>query len=192
MKFNGSEGRIMKRIKIMKLFFVFFVQQVVMVKPFQVIGWAHSIILMVMLLIISLTCTSLPFGGRTAAVGVAQASTFRHVVCSSSNAMIAGPDGNDATEFTNWSNPLYEAKDLNKLWNERDGLLTIGSNGVSQSHINSLSDLVSQHDIVRVKLATDKIDPFKVSDVFLSAEALTGRIDLLEVRRRGFMVRRSK
>ena len=101
-----------------------------------------------------------------------------------------GPD--NASDFTKWSNPLYDSKDLNKLWNERDGLLTIGSSGVSKSHINSLFDLVTQHDVVRVKIATDKIDPFKVSQEFLTSSALVGRIDLLEVRRKGFMVRRSK
>lgn len=162
-------------------------------QPQKVICCAYGILV---LLSISLLCTSIICRGRIAIkiVGQQYAPLVRHVFSrKDNNAMrMVGPGGKDDSEFTNWSNPSYEAKDLNKLWNERDGLLTIGSSGVSQSHINSLFDLVSQHDIVRVKLASDKIDPFKVSDEFLTAAALAGRIDLLEVRRRGFMVRRKK
>lgn len=166
-----------------------------MMQPQKVICCAYSIL--IVLLSISLLCTSIIFRGgiATRVVGHQYAPLVRHVFSSNNdnNAMgMVGPGGKDDSEFTNWSNPSYESKDLNKLWNERDGLLTIGSSGVSQSHINSLFDLVSQHDIVRVKLASDKIDPFKVSDTFLTSAALAGRIDLLEVRRRGFMVRRRK
>ena len=162
-------------------------------QPQKVICCAYGILV---LLSISLLCNSIIFRGRiaTKVVGEQYAPLVRYVFSrKDNNAMrMVGPGGKDDSEFTNWSNPSYESKDLNKLWNERDGLLTIGSSGVSQSHINSLFDLVSQHDIVRVKLASDKIDPFKVSDEFLTATALAGRIDLLEVRRRGFMVRRKK
>lgn len=166
-----------------------------MKQPQKVICCAYSILV---LLSISLLCTSTVFRGRSVCssrvVGHQYAPLVRHVFSSNDNNLMGmvGPVEKDDSEFTNWSNPSYLAKDLNKLWNERDGLLTIGSSGVSQSHINSLFDLVSQHDIVRVKLASDKIDPFKVSDAFLTAASLAGRIDLLEVRRRGFMVRRRK
>ena len=165
-----------------------------MIQPQKVICCAYSILVLLSISLLNL-CTSTIFRGRisTRVVGQQHAPLVRHVFSSNNNLMgMVGPGGKDDSEFTNWSNPSYEAKDLNKLWNERDGLLTIGSSGVSQSHINSLFDLVSQHDIVRVKLASDKIDPFKVSDAFLTAATLVGRIDLLEVRRRGFMVRRRK
>lgn len=156
---------------------------------------AYSILVLLSISLLNL-CTSTIFRGRISnrVVGQQYAPLVRHVFSSNDNNLMGmvGPGGKDDSEFTNWSNPSYEAKDLNKLWNERDGLLTIGSSGVSQSHINSLFDLVSQHDIVRVKLASDKIDPFKVSDAFLTAATLAGRLDLLEVRRRGFMVRRRK
>ena len=65
------------------------------------------------------------------------------------------PTNND---FEKWMNPEYTEGELNALWNKHESLLTVGSKGLSDGQISSLAQLLSQHDIVRVKLANDKMD----------------------------------
>ena len=95
------------------------------------------------------------------------------------------------TSSSKWSNPDFDASQLNSWWVELGkALLTIGSAGVQQSHINSLSDLLSSHERVRVKLASDKINARSAAEEFLKSSTLIDKIVLLEVRKQGFMVGR--
>lgn len=95
--------------------------------------------------------------------------------------------------FQRWSNPLYDERELNKDYISLGrSLMTIGSSGVSATHINSLVNLLSQHEKVRIKLASDKLDPHSISKLFISDEILGSRAELLEVRKRGIMFGRKK
>lgn len=95
-------------------------------------------------------------------------------------------------DFKRWSNPLYEEVKINKLWNEREPLLTIGTVGVTKNHINSLYNLIQQHEVVRVKLSHDKLDAHKISQEFITSEQLQNQIELIDIRKRGIMVKRNK
>lgn len=97
-------------------------------------------------------------------------------------------ESSDGKDIERWTNPAYEDSEINEWWKKRDPLLTIGSGGVNPSHINSLEQLVDQHNYVRVKLATDKINPHDIARKFVESEKLNGKIELLEVRKKGFMV----
>lgn len=65
-----------------------------------------------------------------------------------------------------------------------------GSKGVQTSHINSLRELLSQHKIVRVKLASDKLDAVMISKNFTSDQNLGPRSELLEVKTKGILFQR--
>ncbi len=95
--------------------------------------------------------------------------------------------------FQRWSNPLYDERELNKDYISLGrSLMTIGSSGVSATHINSIVNLLSQHEKVRIKLASDKLDPHVISKLFISDEILGSKAELLEVRKRGIMFGRKK
>mmetsp|Transcript_27701 Transcript_27701/g.46534 ORF Transcript_27701/g.46534 Transcript_27701/m.46534 type:complete len:142 (-) Transcript_27701:2027-2452(-) len=94
--------------------------------------------------------------------------------------------------FERWQNPNIPASRLEELWRGRDSLLTIGSAGVSKTHINSLSNLIDQHETVRIKLASNKMDAMGISKQFMDDEALCSKVELLEVRKKEFMVGRKK
>lgn len=67
-----------------------------------------------------------------------------------------------------------------------------GSKGVAPSQINSLRELLSQHDAVRVKLASDKLDAISISNSFSEDAEISSISELLEVRRRGILFQRKK
>jgi RNA-binding protein YhbY len=92
-----------------------------------------------------------------------------------------------------WLNPNYSQEQLNIWFCSLDkSLLTIGNKGVTSTHASSLYDLLSSHERVRVKIASDRLDIKKISDDLLDSECLLDKVELLEVRRREFMVGRKK
>eukprot|EP01039_Chlorochromonas_danica_P006970 gene6970-7711_t len=88
--------------------------------------------------------------------------------------------------FQRWTNSRYSEEDLEKMWRDHDFLLTIGSNGVSPSHGSSLKDLISHHSVVKVKLASDRLNPLDISKQLLAVSNLQDVVEILEIRRRGF------
>eukprot|EP01036_Dinobryon_divergens_P026483 gene26483-35142_t len=98
--------------------------------------------------------------------------------------------GGDQSKYSLWTNPRYSSSQLQDLWRKNDPLLTVGSKGVQTSHINSLRELLSQHRIVRVKLASDKLDALMISKNFTSDQSLGARSELLEVKTKGILFQR--
>lgn len=99
-------------------------------------------------------------------------------------------DGKTSNGLDTWMNEKYPANQLEKWWGSIDPLLTVGMKGVQPSHVNSLAELLKQHDRVRVKLASDKLNAIEISKSFVDSESLSGTAELLFVRRKGFMVGR--
>jgi RNA-binding protein YhbY len=96
----------------------------------------------------------------------------------------------ESDKFENWSNGAYSRQQIDSWWLQIESLLTVGSKGVTKSQINSVIDLLSQHELVRIKLASDKIDPKIISKKFTEDEQLSAVGELIEVRKKGFMFRR--
>lgn len=95
--------------------------------------------------------------------------------------------------FERWSNPKYDPLILNKQFvSVEKSLLTIGSKGVAPSQINSLVELLKQHERVIVKLASDKIDPMMTSKQFTDNEEISKSAELLQVRKRGILFGRKQ
>lgn len=89
--------------------------------------------------------------------------------------------------FERWTNPDYPAAEVDQWFKKEDSLMCIGKGGVTASHINSLSNLIDQHQRVKVKLASDKLDPSSISGRFLADEQLASKAVLIELRRRGML-----
>lgn len=89
-----------------------------------------------------------------------------------------------------YTNPDVSRDVLKKLWLENDRLITVGSNGVTPSLQNSLNDFSNHHNIVKVKIASDIYPAMEITNKFMSEERISQKVDLLEVRTTGFMVRR--
>jgi RNA-binding protein YhbY len=90
-------------------------------------------------------------------------------------------------QFTPWTNPSYSSDDINNLWKENEPLLSIGKGGVTDSHANSLKDLIMHHLVVKVKLSTDKLDPYQISKALMSKKDLEDIVVLVEIRKRGLL-----
>lgn len=58
---------------------------------------------------------------------------------------------------------------------------------MTESQINSLRELISQHEVVRIKLTSDKMNAMEISKVFSDDEKVSQTCELLEVRIKGFM-----
>jgi hypothetical protein len=96
-------------------------------------------------------------------------------------------------EFERWTNPSYSRSDLDKWWvEEGDAMLTVGSRGFQPSHLNSLRELVTSRDRVRIKFASDRIDRAQLSEAILKDEALSKVSEILDIRKRGLMIGRVK
>ena len=94
-------------------------------------------------------------------------------------------------EIERWSNPKYPESELNRWWVDLGKpLLTIGSSGIQQSHVNSLCDLLSHHERVRIKLASDKLSSVLIAAELFKFDSLVNKAELLECRHRGFMIGR--
>jgi RNA-binding protein YhbY len=90
--------------------------------------------------------------------------------------------------FEKWSNPKYDESQIDSWYIEIDkALLTVGAKGVTPSGINSLTELLKQHERVKVKIASDKLDPMKLSEEFSTSSSLKDSAELLQVRKRGFL-----
>jgi hypothetical protein len=100
--------------------------------------------------------------------------------------------------FTSWYNPTYSVLDIDNWWRKRDPLLSIGAAGVTISHRNSLRNMLNHHNAVRVKLATDRLDPFIVAHQLVTKgdetqnPDFTDNIEVLEVRQRCIMFGKTK
>lgn len=93
--------------------------------------------------------------------------------------------------FERWLNPDYTPDELKGWYNSIDkSLLTVGSKGIAPSHINSLAELLNSHERVRVKIASDKMNIIEISKVFIEDPLLQGKAELLEIRKREFMIGR--
>ena len=87
-----------------------------------------------------------------------------------------------------WTNPKYSVEDVDSWWNSIDkSLLTVGTKGVQSTHINSLKELLEQHERVMVKLASDKLDAMTMSKQFAESEELLGKPEVLQIRSRGLL-----
>lgn len=89
-----------------------------------------------------------------------------------------------------YTNPDVSRDVLKKLWLENDRLITVGSNGVTPSLLNSLDDFSNHHNVVKVKIASDIYPAMEITNKFMNDERIAQKVDLLEVRTTGFMVRR--
>ena len=91
--------------------------------------------------------------------------------------------------FQEWYSPLFPKSKIDTWWVQvGDSLLTVGAKGVQQSHINSASELLTQHNILRVKLASDRCDPYKISKQFIDSEILSKKAEILQIKKREFMI----
>jgi len=87
-----------------------------------------------------------------------------------------------------YRNPSFAETDLEKWWtNVPKSLLTVGSKGVQESHLNSLVNLLGEHDHVRVKVASDQLDVLAIAHEFANNEAVSACGELLECRSKEFM-----
>ena len=94
-----------------------------------------------------------------------------------------------ATHGLMWKHPSYSTDQLREWYRKADkSLLSIGQQGVTDKHVNSLAQLLKAHQRVRVKIATDRIDLSQVVDALLGHPQLDSQAELLEIRNREFMV----
>eukprot|EP01041_Mallomonas_annulata_P002462 gene2462-4781_t len=107
--------------------------------------------------------------------------TSNHLQVSRKNILRLQLEDPNKSSFQDWSSPLFPKVQLDTWWEQiGDSLLTVGSKGVQQSHINSASELLSQHNCIRIKLASDKLDPFAISKAFVENELLLEKAELLQ------------
>ena len=98
----------------------------------------------------------------------------------------------DIVQSDLWTNEQYSNEDLHKWWNNVDkSLISIGSNGVQPSHLNSMIELLKSHERVRVKLSSDKLNSVNIAKEFINNDILSSKVELLMCRVRGFMVGRT-
>lgn len=112
-----------------------------------------------------------------------------------SNSLIAQSEIDETAEprFERWLNEEYSKAYIENLWKKHESLITIGAKGFKDSHINSISELLTQHEVVRVKLANTKyMDPMDVSKSIAESDKLKDKAELLEVRKREFMFGRAQ
>ena len=93
---------------------------------------------------------------------------------------------------TKWSNPSYSSDQLKQWWDSIDrALISVGTKGVQQSHVNSLLETLKSHERVKVKLASDRMNSVDTASVFMNHNILKNNAELLECRRREIMVGRT-
>jgi RNA-binding protein YhbY len=90
-----------------------------------------------------------------------------------------------------WSNSKYSVEDLSSAWKGTPkSLLSIGSVGVKESHVNSLLELLMSFEVVRVKISTDKLDSKAIADEFMKNEIVSSRAELLQCKKREMLLKR--
>ena len=93
---------------------------------------------------------------------------------------------------TKWSNPNYSAEQLKQWWDGINrALISVGGKGVQQSHVNSLRESLRSHERVKVKLASDRMNSIDTAADFINNDLLKNNAELLECRKREFMVGRT-
>ena len=108
-----------------------------------------------------------------------------------------GPTGGD------WFNERLSVQDIQKMWKSSGApmkafgekgqgraLMTVGAKGVGPNTINSLVELLKQHETVRVKVSSNIIDTMQLSSDMCSCEKLKDSVEVLAVKQREFMVAR--
>jgi RNA-binding protein YhbY len=119
---------------------------------------------------------------------------YVHINCyyKSTKLNISPDSKKDIVQSDLWTNEQYSNEDLHKWWNNVDkSLISIGSNGVQPSHLNSMIELLKSHERVRVKLSSDKLNSVKIAKEFINNDILSSKVELLMCRVRGFMVGRT-
>jgi tRNA-binding EMAP/Myf-like protein len=94
--------------------------------------------------------------------------------------------------FERYRNPAYPPDQLEQLWKDRDSMMTIGGAGVSQKHKSNLNNLLNQHPVVRIKLASDRRNAHDVGRELMADETISLKADLLEVRSLALMFGRKQ
>ena len=102
-----------------------------------------------------------------------------------------------------WFNDRLSVDDIQTMWKssgapmkafgklgQGKALMTVGSKGIGPNTINSLTELLKQHETVRVKVSSNTIDTTKLSSDIMSSDKMKGLADLLAVKSREFMVGR--
>lgn len=97
----------------------------------------------------------------------------------------------DSRKDLKWYTPKYDPEDIDVWWKQVSRpMLTIGAKGVSESHINSLNELVRDHERVRIRLAHDSIDPVEVTMALINSSILRNPIEAIHIRTREIMIGR--
>lgn len=89
-----------------------------------------------------------------------------------------------------WRHPLHPSSELKKGWETTDNLLTIGASGISLSHINTIVENAASHNFVKVKLASNRYSSMAIANTCMQDERLQNTVEVVEVRERGFLLRR--
>ena len=118
-------------------------------------------------------------------------STYKNMV---SNIHMSESDGEQesSNSITKWSNPSYSSEQLKQWWDSIDrALISVGTKGVQQSHVNSLLETLKSHERVKVKLASDRMNSVDTATTFMNNDMLKNNAELLECRKREIMVGRT-
>ena len=100
------------------------------------------------------------------------------------SSIVSGLEGKQMHANSNWYSPNYLKEDIDQWWKDtQKHLLSIGLKGVTESHVNSLNELITHHGLVRVRLASDKIDGTSVAAKLLESPVLKS-VELLHARNR--------
>lgn len=92
--------------------------------------------------------------------------------------------------MTGWKNTDVEPDVLREAWEKHDPLMTVGASGVTDSLKSGLYELTKSHNIVKVKLASNKVPAMDIANLFMEDNRVSETVRLLEVRPRGFTVQR--
>jgi RNA-binding protein YhbY len=108
----------------------------------------------------------------------------------SSSCHFAQQDETQSTSESRWTNPDYSEVELLTFWKSVEPLMTVGASGVTPTLINALNHYSDHRNLVKVKVASDKFDSWNITQKFLEDPVLNQKVQLLEVRKRGFLVKR--
>lgn len=105
---------------------------------------------------------------------------------------------------TDWYSEKFPKDEIQSMWKSSGAprkafgekgqgraLLTIGAKGIGPNTLNSITELLKQHETVRVKVASDAIDTMALSEEIMNSSELTNKAQLLAVKNREFMLGRS-
>lgn len=100
-------------------------------------------------------------------------------------------DSNPAKSL--WITDKYQPSEIEAKWKSvASPLLTVGSKGVSETHVHSLEDLLKAHQHIRVKFASDKLNVQEMAESFVTRSAvLAEHAELLVIKKKEFMIGRT-